>query len=78
MLYSNTQSTSLLHKLFMVFVALVLVLVLAAFLEPVLRYSYQTNLTYGHTLRTDRLTGKSCFYSGPKEVHRAIALTRCE
>ena len=50
----------------------------AVILEPVLRYSYDKNDTFGLEVRTDRLTGEECFSSGPDELARNIGLQPCQ
>ncbi len=49
----------------------------AVILEPVLRYSYDKNDTFGLEVRTDRLTGEKCFSAGPDELARNIGLQPC-
>ncbi len=50
----------------------------AVILEPVLRYSYDKNDTFGLEARTDRLTGEKCFSAGPDELARNIGLQPCQ
>ncbi len=50
----------------------------AVILEPVLRYSYDKNDTFGLEVRTDRLTGEKCFSAGPDELARNIGLQPCQ
>jgi hypothetical protein len=50
----------------------------AVFLWPFIRYSYDKNTTLGYTLRTDRLTGEKCLDSGPEDILRVLAVSRCK
>ena len=50
----------------------------AVILEPVLRYSYDKNDTFGLEVRTDRLTGEKCFSAGPDELARNIGFQPCQ
>ncbi len=47
-------------------------------LEPVVRYSYVKNDTFGLGVRTDRLTGEKCLYVGSDELARKIGLRPCQ
>ena len=49
----------------------------AVILEPVLRYSYDKNDTFGLEVRTDRLTGEKCYSAGPDELAHNIGLQPC-
>ena len=41
------------------------------------RYVYQTDATFGHTIRLDRLTGEQCAYSGSKRVLDRLSIPHC-
>ena len=49
----------------------------AVILEPVIRYSYDKNDTFGLEVQTDRLTGEKCFSAGPDELAQNIGLQPC-
>ena len=57
-------------------IALSLVIAIVGF-QLTLRYSYETDQTFGHTIRIDRLTGEQCFSSGSDQVLRQLGLPRC-
>lgn len=47
-------------------------------LEPVVRYSYIKNDTFGLGVRTDLLTREKCLYIGSDDLARKIGLRTCE
>jgi uncharacterized membrane protein len=56
----------------------VLSLVIAILVFQVaLRYSYETDQTFGHSIRVDRLTGERCFASGSDQILDQLDLSRC-
>ena len=76
-MFAEWDKSSLVKWLFFsTMIALSLVIAIVVF-QVALRYSYETDRTFGHTIRTDRLTGERCFSSGSDQMLRQLGLPRC-
>ncbi len=76
-MFAQSVKSVLTKWLFFGAAAALFVVIVIVGLQVGVRYGYETDQTFGHTIRLDRLTGERCFSSGSDQVLRQLGLPRC-